>query len=187
MAVIVDVSKGFEMRTLKSWVQHSSLWLLLACMALNTKATPLPAQKNESAQMVVQRLYQDYAWVVSAKTVRGKRDLIAEPESVLAQYFTDDLVKLIHQDFECARQSSEICNLDFDPIYASQDPKASNLRILGSDKNQNITVQFRYPSTGQAIQVRYKMEMVDRGWRISDICYKNTKCLRHILRHSIGK
>ena len=170
------------MFNLKSQILRNILCLLvLTFSVLNTNAATIPEKKAEAAQMVVRRLYQNYAWVVSAKSHQGRTDLIAESENVLGRYFTDDLAKRIRKDSECARKSSAICNLDFDLIYASQDPQISNLRILGPDQEWSILVLFRYPSTGQKIQVQYKMELVNRGWRIKDICYEGKKCLRQIL------
>jgi hypothetical protein len=161
--------------------------MLLVCIAPYANATTASEGKKESAQAVVQRLYQDYSWVTTSNPSQGRRDLVAESEEVLTRYFTGALAKLIRQDFECARQSSAICNLDFDPIYASQDPQMSGLRILRLDKEQHVWVHFTYPSTGQKIRVQYKMEFENRGWRIRDICYKNTRCLRQILEHPVQK
>jgi len=71
--------------------------------------------------------------------------------------------------------------LDFDPIYASQDPELKDLQISAIDRNGDVVVRFKYPSNGQKIIVKYKMKKISDGWRIADICYQNHQCLVQIL------
>ena len=60
--------------------------------------------------------------------------------------------------------------MEFDPIFASQDPAAMEIAISSVEGNV-IIVQFRYPSNIAKISLNYQLERIDNQWRISDIVY----------------
>lgn len=74
------------------------------------------------------------------------------------------------QDRQCATTSGEPCNLDFDPIFASQDPAAIDLSIR-SVPNDMVAVEFTYPSSGEKVKLEYRLAKSQAGWRIGDIRY----------------
>jgi hypothetical protein len=141
----------------------ASLLLLAPC----AQARPGPSSD------VVYRLYKDYAWEAlfeDSGKIAGK-PLLLQPRQVLARYFDATLVRLLLKEQAClARHVGEVCNLDFNPIFASQDPGATGLKIASSTQAQ-VEVQFTYPSDRSTVRLVYRMVQTRSGWRIQDIRY----------------
>jgi hypothetical protein len=100
---------------------------LLASPAL---AEPLPD--------LVRKTYVQYAWVTlfSDPAIEAKyKQLSKENLTHLRAIFVPDLALAIYQDSRCVIQSGEICNLDSDILFSSQDPLAHDLVITSSGKN----------------------------------------------------
>jgi len=92
---------------------------------------------------------------------------------VLTKYFDEALSSLFVKNQQCMRKTGEVCSLDFDPIFASQDSAATDLTIKQTNGN-TVQVQFIYPSNGQKINLEYKTVKTANGWRISDIVYEGS-------------
>jgi hypothetical protein len=142
--------------------------LFLSCIA---NAIELDAKKA-----IVYQLYKDFGWSAlfndsdAAKYYLGKT-IEEQSQDVLSKYFSPELVTLFLQEASCnATRKGELCNLEFDPIFASQDPAASELTI-SSVENDDVTVQFIYPSNGMRVILLYKIAKFKEGWRINDIVY----------------
>ena len=157
-----------------------SLILFLSCVA---NAIELDAKKA-----IVYQLYKDFGWSAvfdasgEAKYYLGKT-IEEQSQDVLSKYFSPELVMLFLQEANCnAIRKGELCSLEFDPIFASQDPAASELTI-SSVENDNVTVRFIYPSNGMKVNLLYKLAKFKEGWRISDIVYpgNNAPSLKAIL------
>jgi hypothetical protein len=80
------------------------------------------------------------------------------------------LSTLIALDAACAAQTREICKLDFDPIFASQDPNAADVVIKSLNPNK-VRVEYNYPSSQQKIRLDYQLAQIAGRWRITDITY----------------
>ncbi|MCP5197525.1 MAG: hypothetical protein H6974_12210 [Gammaproteobacteria bacterium] len=79
-------------------------------------------------------------------------------------------MKLILADRECQQRTQELCNLDFVPMWASQDPAAANLRVKLGTKPNEVLVQFnRSLNDRKLIEIYYEMEQVAGSWLIADI------------------
>jgi hypothetical protein len=131
---------------------------------------------------VVTQLYRDYSWEVDSRSrAKDAISLIDQPASELARYFDSELVSLLIADRECVRRSGEICRLDWDPIWDSQDPAAEDLTIRSIQTNV-VVVRFRHPFTGEERKLDYHLVKTMAGWRISDIRYQNGTSLLRTLR-----
>lgn len=151
------------------------LALVLPSLSLSAAAPPA------GADAVVAQLYKDFAW----ETVAGhaeKPGLIDQPRAVLTRYFDEGLTKLILEDRACAERSHEICRLDFSPIWDSQDPAASGLKVSATKDPNIVKVTFRYPGNGESMELMYRMAKTGAGWRIHDIAYKSHDSLLTLLR-----
>lgn len=131
------------------------------------EAGPRPPKVN-SPEGIVLKLYRDCAWEAVMMNVPGWDGLMEQPPKVLEQYFGEKLTSLILKDRACAEKKG-MCRLDFDPIWASQDPSAGDLKVELSDKPNYVSVKFRYPTTDERVELKYRLTKTPKGWRISDI------------------
>lgn len=120
---------------------------------------------------VVAELYKAFAWqaIASARGPFGK-PLVEQDRHTLRRYFDPSLATLLLKDRRCVTRTGEVCNLDFDPIFVSQDPSAADLSIEAVD-NGVVNVEFVYPPNRQRVQLQYKVVRNGKFWRIHDIRY----------------
>jgi len=141
--------------------------LAIVFMASSTAA---PRMSDEQIA-IVGSLYKAFAWQIlsNSNNIFGK-PLTQQEGAILRRYFDQELSSLLVKDRQCATTSGELCNLDFDPIFASQDPAAIDLSIR-SAPNDMVAVEFTYPSSGEKIRLEYRLTKSQAGWRIGDIRY----------------
>jgi hypothetical protein len=94
---------------------------------------------------------------------------VDQPRPVLARYFDDRLVQLWLADRACAARTHEICNLDFMPMWASQDPAGTSVKILPTADSTRVDVELRSSSSQESRTLRYTLTRTPAGWRIHDI------------------
>ena len=158
-------------------MSFTALRRAIIALAIALLSLPTLAAGGETGATLVARLYKDFAWQAlvsdeSAKEVKDVfgQDLAHQPRSVLEQYFDPTLSTLIALDAACAAQTREICKLDFDPIFASQDPNAADVVIKSLNPNK-VRVEYNYPSSQQKIRLDYQLAQIAGRWRITDITY----------------
>jgi hypothetical protein len=143
---------------------------------------------DTGAISIVYKLYRDYGWealfddtdTADAVKFLGK-PIARQPKNILVHYFDNNLANLLVQDANCVENNpGEICNLDFDPIFASQDISACNLKI-SDNYDKTINVEYEYPSNHQKIKIIFVVKKQKTGWRISDINYGDGYSLKKIL------
>jgi hypothetical protein len=138
-----------------------------------TTGPGLAAVSAPSAEVaVVAALYKAFSWqaISDADKLFGKR-LTQQEEALLRRYFAPELTSLLVEDRRCINRSGEVCNLDFDPIFASQDLGVADLSIASTGRGL-VTVEFTYPSNGEKSQLEYRMVKRGKDWRIQDILYR---------------
>jgi hypothetical protein len=129
------------------------------------------AAQTESEAEVVARLYKDYAWqAFSTQSDLFGEGLGGESKATLQKYLTPDLAKLLVEDTACEIRTRELCNLDFDLLFDSQDPRITDLEVARLSPG-NVRVQFKDPVTDKTTRIEYKLVMVSGKWRITDIIY----------------
>ena len=141
------------------------------------------AETTPSDQVkLVTRLYHDFAWEAAApESHPAGRSLIDSSSGTLGPYFTDELVQFILRDRKQVARTHEIGNLDFCPIWASQDPLATDLTVTQGRKPEIVDVRFICPGDGKKTHLSYRLTLTRRGWRIADIKYDGGYTLREIL------
>jgi hypothetical protein len=136
---------------------------------------PLAAQHANapSAVATVAQLYKEFAWeaVVSTPDSEWRRavGLVDQPRTVLRRYFDDRLAGLWLADRTCVRRTHGECHLSFMPMWDSQDPTATGLRVLATKDSSVVTVRFWRPGDRESVELTYRLTMTADGWRISDI------------------
>lgn len=154
---------------------------ILACAAAGHAA---PARADEAD--VVVRLYKDFGWqAIVASDERFGPGIRTQSKPVLERYFSPSLASLLMKDAECQRTTKEVCKLDFDPLFASQDPGASGLTVKAGAPGK-VTVEFEYPSNRDRIKIEYSMAKLGARYRITNISYPSLEktSLTHILKPS---
>lgn len=123
---------------------------------------------TDLAEDTVKQLYRDYAWEAIGLDGVG---LLDQPKQALEKYFESSLANLILKDNECRERTHDICHLDSNIIFASQDPAAVDFKIVSANKSGEVRVSFKYPSTQEVVEIKYLLTRTKFGWRIHDIEY----------------
>ncbi len=142
------------------------------CLAsLVFSAATLAAQPAPSgAVAIVVKLYRDFAWeAVIVEPRQSEFELLRQPREVLARYFDENLVSLLMKDRACVETTHEICNLDYLPMWAGQDPGAYELKVMETNDPHRISVNFIYPVSARKAVLSYRVSKTSAGWRVSDI------------------
>lgn len=144
---------------------------LFCIAALGTTLTAAAQESPPSeAVSVVAQLYRDFAWeVVIEEPGTPEKSLVEQPREVLTKYFDDNLTALLLKDRACVNKTGELCNLDYSPLWAAQDPAAAQLKVLDASKPGIVIVKFRQPAEKKNVELSYRMTKTKLGWRISDI------------------
>ena len=151
----------------------------LVAMPLDTKAAgPRAYEKPED---VVAWLYRDFIFTATMSSYWKGASLADQPKETLLLYFTEELASLFVKDRQCAEKTNGICNLDFSPIFDSQDPAVMDLEIAPADKSNTVPIQFTNPGYGKKVRISYEVAKTSRGWRIKDIIYIDGHSLKKIL------
>jgi hypothetical protein len=79
---------------------------------------------------VVTRLYHDYAFSAVLEFNAPYEPVENEPRRVLEKYFDATLTEDLLRDQRCAVQSGGICNLDFQPMWNSQEQTATTVENI---------------------------------------------------------
>ena len=101
---------------------------------------------------------------------------------MLQQYLDPGLTALIVQDRACVSRRSEVCNMDFDPLFGSQDAAVADFTIRRESVGR-VTVVFTSPSNGEKVRLLFQLSQAGTAWRISDIVYQDLRgaSLRKVL------
>lgn len=147
--------------------------LLAGASLSNSLAAPPKATPGDMALIV--KLYKDFAWQALGTTqdVFGK-SLQLQDDVVLRQYFDPALAALIVQDRECVSRRAEVCNMDFDPLFGSQDATVSDFTIQRESAGR-IAVGFTSPSSGEKAKLLFHMKQSGAAWRINDVVYQDLR------------
>ncbi|AGS22365.1 hypothetical protein NXC12_CH02637 [Rhizobium etli] len=92
----------------------------------------------------------------------------AEAPSPYSTFFSDHLNKLLQADLDNTPEG-DVGAVDFDPVIASQDGEASNVRIgqpILLDDKAEVEVQFE---NGKEVTLFYTLVREHGGWKVDDI------------------
>lgn len=120
------------------------------------------------ADDVVKRLYKDFAWEAFLDNDKTGEYLYYQKPRILSRFFTGGLAGLIHNDALCAAKHG-MCRLDFNMIFPSQDPNVTDLTI----KREGRSTHVHYKSSGQDVDMEFRLKRTKNGKRIDDILYKD--------------
>ena len=155
--------------------------VIFAFLSLAPAPTGLAAQA--SPRQTVVRLYRAFAWEAVLDPAEDPTPgFVDQPLVVLTSYLTGDLARLIVADRLCSRRSHDVCALDFEPLWDSQDVSASDMTIAPSQTDSTLVeVHYRAAGGTDGTQISYRLVHTTKGWRIADILYSNGHSLRAML------
>lgn len=155
----------------------------LAVLAATLSAGSICAATADSTLAPVAKMYRTFAWeALSNESDLFGSGLAEQSAAALSQYFDVKLAKMIADDAACQRRTQAFCKLDFDILFASQDPRIVDLSIAAGAAN-TVNVKFKDPVTDKETLIAYTVVRGTGGWRISDVAYENAggKSLRTML------
>ncbi|HTP64948.1 MAG TPA: hypothetical protein VMJ66_06120 [Geobacteraceae bacterium] len=124
---------------------------------------------------VVTAIYRNFGWELT-EDIGSRTVLIDQPRSVLQQYFTPKLVKLIVSDRKYVARTKEVGHLDFILLSGSQDPGGiGNIRITAKPGTNIVSVLYDQDKEKDVMKIDYHCIQTGHGWRVADIRYKSRK------------
>jgi len=164
-----------EVRVALARLRAFSSLLLVALPATSLSAQTTPTE-------AVTRLYRDFAWeVVFGSPPAGATGFAQSPRATLIKYVDTSLARLLIADQTCLARGQGICNLDFAPLWGSQDPAAGALEIEATREPTIIRVKYTIPGSDQQVTVDLQLVRTPQGWRVRDIFYEGGNSLRDLL------
>jgi hypothetical protein len=148
------------------------LWLVgpLLTSSVAVSACSRSAKGTDTtAAAVVARMYQDYSWETDDSIPAGRHPLFSAPAETLREYLDSALTRAVLADRACQIRTHEECNLDFDPLWDSQDPTGASVQVLPAHDSTRVDARIGYRASTELHVVRYRMRRVGTGWRIADM------------------
>lgn len=136
----------------------------------------------------VAALYKNFAWQAFSDDSKIFGDGLSDQSgSTLKKYFDAHLATLIAGDAACKQRTGELCKIDFDILFHSQDPRIADLTITASG-DHTVAVRFSDPVTAAETLIRYTMRRQSDGWRIYDVVYEGNahRSLRSMLAPAVS-
>lgn len=144
--------------------------IVSATLAIVCIGTALAATTDGEAA-VVAKLYKDFAWQALASQHDLFGDDVAHQGKVtLEHYFAPALADLLVKDAACQARSQGICNLDFDLLFDSQDPRVTDLEVTTTSSG-HVAAVYKDPVDGKATRINFDVARVGGQWKIADIIY----------------
>jgi hypothetical protein len=160
--------------------------IVSAALAIGWGGTTLAATSGNEAGVVV-KLYKDFAWqaVASQHDLFGE-DLSHQNKTALEKYFAPTLADLLVKDAACQLRSQGICNLDFDLLFDSQDPRVTDLDVKTTSPGR-VSVVYKDPVDDKTTRVDFEVVRLGGVWKITDIVYRrpNKISLKQVLSQKV--
>jgi hypothetical protein len=138
------------------------------------------------AVAAVVKLYRDFAWeAVSDDPGLSQLDLFGRSQAEMARYLDSKLIALVMEDRACSRRTQGVCNLDFSPIWDSQDPVGTTVKIKPTSDSNVVAVTLSFRDQNPKSELQYVMTKSPAGWRVRDIRYNSHKSLVQILSEPV--
>jgi len=141
------------------------------------------AQSNAVA--FIARMYEEYSWETKDSGSPGKKPLFSAPAAVLQRFFDAPLTKAILADRACEARVQGECNLDFDPMWNSQDPGGVTVQVVPTGDSMVVQARLHYPYDNETRVVTYRMRNTPAGLRIADMSAQRWPSLLKLLQRPV--
>jgi hypothetical protein len=163
----------------------STVMRAIAIVSLLALTSTAAAQPASGALAAVAKLYQDFAAEAVMETADlSIPDLFGRSKAAMARYLDDELIALVLADRECSRRKDEVCNLDFAPIWDSQDMVGATVKIAQGRSPDRVRVELKFPQN-EVRRLTYIMVKTPAGWRVHDIEYDSHESLVTMLKKKV--
>lgn len=130
--------------------------------------------QNASPEAVVKNLYAAH------NNGRGKV-FTKQSKETLHRFFDKKLADLIWKELN-HQPEDEVGNLDFDPLFNSQDVQVSKLKVGKAKVTGNkATVVVTFDNYGKLTKINFPLVKTGSGWRIQNLIYEDGSTLIKIL------
>ena len=137
-----------------------------------------------SAAEFITRLYADYQWETKDDDLAKRAPLFSAPTPLLRRYLDTDLVRAVLRDRACQKRVEGECNLEFEPMWASQDPGGATVRVVATRDPGVVQALVRYAGD-RTVTITYRLRWTTAGWRIADIGNPDVPSLLARLRRPV--
>ena len=157
------------------------LFFLLLLPAFVSAALP-----KVSAVQKVAALYSEHA---AESLNEGPQEscptLLERPGVYLKRFLSPALLALVLEERRRSKPG-ELGNLDFAPLWASQDPAGARVSVTPGKQEGEVRVSLRYG--GSTLQLEFKMIVHGNQWLVDDILYPDPpRSLKAILRGAVRR
>jgi hypothetical protein len=125
------------------------------------RSGPAGEPRSDTPEALIASLYEHH------QPGRG-REVDACDRAAISKYCDAGLADLFQKDCDCSKKSGEVCNLDWDPFYDSQDfgKEDPHPRVRRLDRSDAFEVAIT--NLGET-KLTYEMTKTRAGWRIANI------------------
>jgi len=139
---------------------------VVACLFGSLSAT---AAAPETPNIFLQGIYSHYK---GNDQTTGKGIFLDKPSDI-RRYFSDDLADLIIADDNAAAKRGDVPELDGDPFVDAQDWEITDIAIhIDSETAAAAKATVTFKNFKEPHTVRLDLVKTPKGWRISDIAWK---------------
>lgn len=140
--------------------------------------------QSSKLEKLVASTYKEYAWTIVFAPAQASSSAVLLTQERLAklkQIFADDLALAIVNDAQCVNRTGEVCSLDFDILFDSQDSDAREL-LIRPKSNYRVEACF-VDQTQKQKCIEFVGSADKNGMRVYDILYDQTgRSIRTILK-----
>lgn len=138
-------------------------------------------RRISAPESLIVKLYREMAGQVVINNVELEPvGVFFQSQKRMSDYLDRTLISLVLAGRQCSGRT-DVCGLDFDPIWNSQDPGGTQVEFLTGPDSPRIDVQLRHAFDGKLDTLTYRIVKTRDGWRIHDIEYSDHPSLTAIL------
>ena len=143
------------------------------------------ATAQATAVAFIAHMYEEYSWETKDSGSPGKKPLFSAPAAELQRFFDARLTKAILADRACEARVQGECNLDFDPMWNSQDPGGVTVQVVSTRDSMVVQARLHYPYDKETRVVTYRMRNTPAGLRIADMSAPRWPSLLELLQQPV--
>jgi hypothetical protein len=157
---------------------HPLCRIVLVALLLSPRVAPAQTRAADA----IRQLYASYAWETNDQQATKRTPLFAETPAIMGRYLEGSLIRAVLKDRACEEQVQGICNLDFEPMWDSQDPGGATVEVQATQDPTVVRARILYPSSHETRVITYRMRKVAGEWRVADMAGAKWPSLRRLLQ-----